>query len=243
MKKHLVKVKNKQKLISRNFWILSIVFTFLLILPFIEGNPITGLWALAFVSLFMSISCVLIALLFWNRTRKMNSLLNGEKLISSWEMDDKMLLDYITEQRKESKAKNKAIMWVIGILFVVITLPFLFFLESDEMGIFLVIIGSVVTVVFCASRFFPWYYYIKNRKGDKQILIGKKYAYINGYFHNWDYSLSGLTKAKVINTPFYGILLAYYYTDRTWQHSYEMKIPTPESVDLKLLINQIKSVN
>ena len=173
----------------------------------------------------------------------MDKLKTGEKLLVHFQLDDEMIKKYAQTLREESKEKNKAIMWVIGILFLIVTIIFLFIIEKDERGGFLAIIGSIVLIVFAASRFFPWYYYRRNLKGDGQILIGEKYAYFNGYFHNWDYPLSGLSKVKSIKSPFHGIYLAYYYTDRTWRHTHEIKFPVPEEFDPNPIIQRLRSAN
>ena len=192
------KIKNKQRTTARTFSLLTILAVVILVLPFLDGNPFTGMWALAFLGIFLSLFFFVVALLFGRRAKKMDSLQSGEKLLVHLQMTDEMKKQYATTLRDESGAKNKAVMWVVGVLFVVITIPFLFFLEKDEIGGFMLIMGSILFVVFAASKFFPVYYYRKNLKGDGQILIGEKYAYFNGYFHNWDYPLSGLSKVKAI---------------------------------------------
>ncbi len=237
------KIRNRQRTTARTFSLLTILAVVIMVLPFLDGNPFTGMWALAFLGIFLSLFFFVVALLFGRRAKKMDRLQTGEKLLVHLEMNGEMKKQYATTLRDESRAKNKAVMWVVGILFVVITIPFLFFLEKDEMGGFLFIMGSIFFIVFVASKFFPGYYYRKNLKGDGQILIGEKYAYFNGYFHNWDYPLSGLSKVKAIKEPFHGIFLAYYYTDLTWRHSYEIKFPLPESFDPKPIVERLKSSN
>lgn len=243
MKELVSKIKNRQNTTVRIFSILTIVSVFITVLPFMEENPISGNWALAFLGIFFSITFLIISLIFRNRAKKMDKLKTGEKLLVHLQLDDEMIKKYAQTLREESKEKNKAIMWVIGILFLIVTIIFLFIIEKDERGGFLAIIGSIVLIVFAASRFFPWYYYRRNLKGDGQILIGEKYAYFNGYFHNWDYPLSGLSKVKSIKNPFHGIYLAYYYTDRTWRHTHEIKFPVPEDFDPKPIVDRLKSSN
>lgn len=235
------KIKNKQRTTARTFSLLTILAVVILVLPFLDGNPFTGMWALAFLGIFLSLFFFVVALLFGRRAKKMDSLQSGEKLLVHLQMTDEMKKQYATTLRDESGAKNKAVMWVVGVLFVVITIPFLFFLEKDEIGGFILIMGSILFVVFAASKFFPVYYYRKNLKGDGQILIGEKYAYFNGYFHNWDYPLSGLSKVKAIKEPFHGIYLAYYYTDLTWRHTHEIKFPLPENFDPKPIVERLRS--
>ena len=243
MKELVSAIKNKQRTTARTFSLLTILAVVIMVLPFLDGNPFTGMWALAFLGIFFSLFFFVVALLFGRRAKKMDRLQSGEKLLVHLEMTGEMKKQYATTLRDESRAKNKAVMWVVGVLFVVITFPFLFFLEKDEMGGFLFIMGSIFLIVFAASKFFPVYYYRKNLKGDNQILIGEKYAYFNGYFHNWDYPLSGLSKVKAIKEPFHGIYLAYYYTDLTWRHTHEIKFPLPENFDPKPIVERLRSSN
>lgn len=243
MKELVSAIKNKQRTTARTFSLLTILAVVIMVLPFLEGNPFTGIWALGFLGIFLSLFFFVVALLFGRRAKKMDRLQTGEKLLVHLEMTGEMIKQYATTLRDESRAKNKAVMWVVGALFVLITTPFLFFLEGDEIGGFVLIMGSVLFFVFVASKFFPGYYYRKNLKGDGQILIGEKYAYFNGYFHNWDYPLSGLSKVKAIKEPFHGIYLAYYYTDLTWRHSHEIKFPLPESFDPKPIVERLRSSN
>ena len=237
------KLRNSQKRISNVFWILMVVFDLLMVVPFCDGNPLSGFWALAFISMFLSLSSCVVAVIFLNRSRKMDKLLAGEALLARWELDDEALQAYVTNQKMETSEKNKAIMWLIAILFGLITLLFLFFLDGDERAGFLQIMGSIVLIVFGASRFFPWYYHHQNLKGDRQVLIGRKYAYINGYFHNWDFPLSGLTKIAAITKPFYGLHITYYYTDRTLKHTQDLKIPAPAGMNLLPVIDRIRKGN
>lgn len=238
-----MEIKNKQKSVALVFGGLTVVFILLTLLPFFRMNLFSGKWAFAFMGIFFSISSFIIAMIFKNRAKKMKKLLSGEKLIVQLKLNNKMLQQYAETLRKESTAKNKAVMWVIGVLFAVVAIPFLFFLEKDEIGGFLLIIASILFLVFSASRFFPFYYYLKNRNGDGQILIGEKFVYINGYFHNWDFPMSGLSKAKAIKKPFRGIYLAYYYTDRTWKHVHEIKFPIPEDFNPEPVLSQLCSAN
>ena len=170
----------------------------------------------------------------------MDSLLSGATLLAQWELDDESLQHYVANQKMENSEKNKAIMWLIAILFGLISILFLFFLDGAERAGFLLIMGSIVLIVFAASRFFPWYYQQQNLQGDRQILLGSKYAYVNGFFHNWDFPLSGLTNIAVIKKPFYGLHITYYYTDRTFRHTHDLQIPAPIGMNLLPAIEGIR---
>ena len=78
-------------------------------------------------------------------------------------------------------------------------------------------------------------------KGDGNVLIGKKFAYINGFFHNWDFPLSGIKKVKIVEKPFYGLFIQYYYTDRTLINTEELTIPAPKDIDLQMVLNELNN--
>ena len=243
MKEIILTIKNKQQSVARTFYILMLVAALLMIAPFIEGNPLTGAWALAFAGFFLTIMFFVTAGIFRNRAKKMDRLKSGEKLLVHLQLTDEMQKQFAKTMPTKNKEKNNAVMWVVGILFAIIGVLFIVFIEAENRAGFTVIFASVFLIVFAASKFFPDYYYRKNLNGDKQILIGEKYAYFNGYFHNWDYPLSGLSKVKAISKPFNGIYLAYYYTDRTWKHTHEIKFPVPKNFDPKPIVERLRSAN
>ncbi|RUA12376.1 MAG: hypothetical protein DSY82_01445, partial [Flavobacteriia bacterium] len=119
---------------------------------------------------------------------------------------------------------------------------FILVIDEGKMAMFLILLGLIAFLAAFAFGM-PFYYRFKNLRGDGKILLGAKYAYINGYFHNWDFPLSGLSKVKPIKDPFYGINLIYYYTDRTLKNSEELFIPANEDIDIKALVEQLKKAN
>lgn len=238
-----VPLRNSQQRISRICWISAFIFAMTTLAVFLDGTPVSGFWALGLIGIFLTLSALVCGLLFASRAKKMAQLLSGEKLLARWSLDDGMLREYVVLQKDASGAKNKAIMILVTILFVIVTIPFLFALESDERLGFVLIMASLLTIVFIASRFFPWYYQARNLRGDRQVLIGARYAYINGYLHNWDFPLSGLKDAKVMKRPFQGISIIYYYTDRTFKHTHELKIPAPADLDVPGLVTKLRSAS
>lgn len=239
----LPRPKNRQKLQAKAFWGSALCFALLALLPFLEGNPLTGAWALAFFAIFLLVGSIVIARIFHARAQRMEALLSSEGLLARWELDDEMLCAYVDLQREESKGKSQALMWVVGALFALVTVVFLFIVEREEILGFSLIMGSILLLVFAASRFFPWYYARRNLKADRQILVGRRYIYVNGYFHDWDYPLSGLDRVAVLQKPFPGLHLVYHYTDRTLRNTHELKIPAPADLDLRRLVEEIRTAN
>lgn len=239
----MLKLKNKQRTASRWFILVGIFFGIAVLLTFLNHNFLTGEWAVTFIGFFLMLASWITAIIFTTRAKKLDSLVGGDKLLAQWVLCDEQKLNYSIYMRTKSLAKNKILMWIIFMLFVVILIPFLFFLEGEEIWGFLLILGTVLLTIFLFSRIMPYYYYSRNVKGDGHVLIGSKYAYVNGYFHNWDFPLSGLKNLKIISQPFKGISLTYYYTDRTWRNEHTLNIPVEKETDIEALIICIRQGN
>jgi hypothetical protein len=180
--------------------------------------------------------------MYGKRSKKMKALLGKSELLAGWDMDREMKEIYVAEFRREIYSRSKMLLWVISGFFLFFTVLFLFILK-DDWPIFVVIMGSAYLVILMAGLSAPPYYTSRNRKGDGHVLIGAKYIYINGYFHNWDFPLSGLTSIKPIEKPFRGIELVYFYTVRRNVQTQEIRIPVPAFVDQEKIILQIQAKN
>ena len=236
-------VKNRERSAARFFSGFGIISLLLAGASFSENNFLSGIWPVGFLGIFAGAASLVTVFILNKRAKKMDRLLSGEKLIAGWIMTDDERKAFSDNLKVTSRGKNKIIMTLVTIFFVVITIPFLFFLERDEAGGFLLIMGSIWLIVLLFSRFMPEYYHFRNLGGDGQILIGSQYAYINGYFHNWDFPLSGIRSLKQIKEPFRGIMLKYYYTDRTWTNEHALYIPVPDSINIEELISSIRKEN
>lgn len=234
------KIKNKQKIIARKAWMMAILFSILTLLPFFGNTCLAGSWWLSFVAFFLTLAGIVTALIFGSRSRKMKKLLNREQLIAQWQLDRESLKSFADENFRIQQNRNKVLLRITGVFFALVTIIFLFFLDKDERLFFLGIMFSVFLIVLAFALLMPHWYRYCNKKGNGAVLIGKKYLYLNGTFHNWDFPMSRFEKAEETVTPFRGIILAYRYTDRTGSHRCELKIPVPVNVDIKMLIRQIK---
>lgn len=237
-----INVKNTQKSTVYKSLIVAVVAFFIAVLPFFENNPMTGLWGIAFIGFFIFLAALIVAFIFNSRAKKLQSLLTGENIVASWILSSDEKIAYVNHLYESEKAKNKGIFWITTVLIVVIFGIFILVIDEGKVAMFMVML---ILIGFIAAFAFgmPNYYKSKNSNADGQILIGKKFAYINGFFHNWDFPLSGLKNVKIINEPFYGIHLTYYYTDRTWTNTESINIPASAVVDLKEVISNLKIAN
>jgi len=236
-------VKNRERSAARFFAVFGIISLLAAAAALSENTFLSGIWPVGFLGIFAGAASLVTIIILNKRAKKMDRLITGEKLIAGWIMTEDERKAFSDNLKVTSRGKNKAVMLVVTIFFVVITLPFLFFLERDESVGFMLIMGGIWLIVLIFSWFMPYYYHYRNLKGDGKILIGSQYAYINGYFHNWDFPLSGIRSLKNIKEPLRGIMLKYYYTDRTWTNEHALYIPVPDSINIEELIGSIRKEN
>lgn len=242
MRTEIPKIENRQAKAVRNSLIVAALSAILMVLPYYEGNPLSDLWGISFIALCSLLTSLIVALMFQKRSKKMKSLLNQSMLLTAWDMDKEMKDIYVAEFRREIYSRSKMLLWVISGFFLFFIVIFLFIVK-DDWPVFLGIMGSAYLVIFVAAISAPSYYTSKNKRGDGHVLVGSKYIYINGYFHNWDFPLSGLSSIEPISKPFRGIELIYFYTVLRNVQTQEIRIPIPDFIDTEKLIAQIQAEN
>ena len=242
MRTEIPKIENRQAKAARNSLIVAAFSAVLMVLPFYEGNLLSDLWGISFIALCSLITALIVALMFGKRSKKMKSLLDKSELLAGWDMDQQMKEIYVAEFRREIYSRSKMLLWVISGFFLFFTVLFLFIVK-DDWPVFVGIMGSAYLVILIAGLSAPPYYTSRNKNADGHVLIGAKYIYINGYFHNWDFPLSGLSSIQPIDKPFRGIELIYFFTVRRNVQTQEIRIPVPDFVDPEKLIAQIQVEN
>lgn len=237
-----IKLQNNQTGIVKRAWYSAVLFLLIIVLAFMDLEYLPIHPSIVMISIFFFIASLVIGLMFRSREKKLQSLITGENLLASWALNKEQKEQYVNYLFEHEKGKNFAILLVITVVAVVVFGLFILIIDEGKLAMFFVLIALLSILSFFAFVM-PSYYKYQNSKNDGIVLIGAKYAYINGYFHNWDFVLSGLSKVKVMKTPFYGINLVYYYTDRTLKNSEELFIPANKEDNLDELVNILKKKN
>ncbi len=235
-----IELENNQTSIVTKFWYAAAFFAFIIILAFMDLDVLPIHPAIAFISFFLFVSSIVIAFMFRSREKKLQSLITGENLIASWKLNSEEKSQYVNFLFQNEKSRNISIFIVTTILIIIIFGAFIIFIDEGKAAMFFIMLGLIAFIALFAFGM-PHYYKQQNSKNDGNILIGKNYAYINGYFHNWDFILSGIKKAKIIDKPFYGLYIKYYYTDRTLTNTEELNIPASQNVNLQKVVDVLMS--
>jgi len=237
-----IELNNNQSGIVKKAWYSAGFFLLVIIIAFMDLDSLPIHPAFFMLSIFFLIMSVIMAYMFRSREKKLQKLISGENLIAQWTLTPEQKKKYANFLFKYESGKNQIILFSISFIAIIVFGIFILVIDEGKMAMFLILLGLIAFLAAFAFGM-PFYYRLKNLRGDGKILLGAKYAYINGYFHNWDFPLSGLSKVKPIKDPFYGINLIYYYTDRTLKNSEELFIPANEDIDIKTLADKLKKAN
>ncbi|MCB1585287.1 MAG: zinc ribbon domain-containing protein [Xanthomonadales bacterium] len=234
-----IRLNNSQTKIVKRFSFLAFVCGLILILAMADLDSFHIHPAVTFVSIFLMLVFIAIAYMFRSREKKLQTLITGENLIAHWTLTNDEKYQYSNYLYQKEKAENLSKWILLSILFLVVFGITILIIEEAKLAIFFIMTGFICFFAFIAF-IMPVYYRNKNMRADGEILIGQKFAYVNGYFHNWDFPLSGLKKAKIIKEPFRGLLIHYFYTDRTFVNQEMLYIPANSEIDLDFIVQNLQ---
>lgn len=234
-----LKVKNSQRKGVVVSWMVALVGVVLAVLTFTDGSPLYRAHAVTLISIFIALGGFIVALILGSRAKKMKRLISGESVVASWLLTPQEKTAYVDFLFQHEKEKNKAILWITTVLVVVVFGIFILVIEEGK-GVMLLVMIALIGIIAAIALGMPLFYRNKNLKGDGVVLIGRKFAYVNGFFHNWDFPLSGIQKVKAIEDPFHGLYIRYYYYDRTLKNTEELHIPASPDMDVKKIVSLLK---
>ncbi len=233
-----LKIKNSQSVVVRGAWWVTLAAVLLVILTTLKESPLYGMHPFTFLGGFIALGSLVVALIFRARAKKLSTLISGENVVAAWQLSQEEKAIYSHYLFAHERSKNLLILGITTFLIVVIFGLFILLIDEGKGAMLVVMLGLIVILSLFALGM-PIFYRQKNLHSDGIILIGRKFAYVNGFFHNWDFPLSGIQKVKPIDKPFYGLYVQYYYFDRTFKNTEELFIPAPPGTDVHNLAMEL----
>jgi len=133
----------------------GILFFLVCILSYTIIDCMSGGCALAFVTFFLSVSGVAIALLFITRARTMDAILADPAPLAHWIYPEEAAQENVEREYQEYQERNRAMFVLIGGMLIVVALFFLIFVEDGGAETALILLGITV-FLFVVSRVTPW---------------------------------------------------------------------------------------
>lgn len=135
--------------------IAAAVFFLVCVLSFTFIDGMNGGYALAFVSFFLAVSGICVALLFVTRARAMDAILADPSPLAHWQYPEAMMQETREREYQEFRGRNYAMFILIGGMLGVVALFFILFMGEGglETGLVLLVIAALL---FAVSRVTPW---------------------------------------------------------------------------------------
>lgn len=135
---------------------LGVIFFLILIVYANEAmDCMSGGCAVMFISFFLAVTFVAVALLFWSRARTVDAILEGWDLLAHWTYSPEDSAASAGREFGEYKEANKALFVIVGVFFLIAIILLLIF--GGEAGvlttlILLCVVGIIALVAWGAPR-------------------------------------------------------------------------------------------
>jgi energy-coupling factor transporter transmembrane protein EcfT len=221
-------IKNKPRTVAIIFTVLLFGFIFLIFLPPIIGlEGMDGGFAVSTASLFLAISSLIVAIVYFQLAQKFKRITSGDNLIAHWRYEREEWLKFTEKEYKYEKNKNRMLLFLIGVIALVIFIVFALF-NSDTWHIILMVLLGLMALLAIFAFLVPWLNYKARKKSSYELYLSKNGVYIGGSFHVWGF-LGSKLKDAAFDEKEMQVILDYSYPTRTGPSNEMVHIPVPPS--------------
>ena len=150
--------------------IAAVVFTAICLASFFTIDGMNGGFALAFVSFFLVISSIVVALLFFTRARAMDAILADPSPLAHWDYPEAMVQETIEREYQEFRGRNYAMFIFIGGMLGLVALFFILFMGEGGLETGLVLL-AIAVLLFAVSRVTPWLEHRRAESAPRETII------------------------------------------------------------------------
>jgi len=209
---------------------------FLILCPVFPAviDGMDGGYALAFISLFLAVSCAAIALLFIHRARVMDGILSDPRPLAHWTYTEEMAQKSRDREYRDFTDRNRSMFLLIGGMLVLVSLFFIIFVGEGgvETGIVLLVIAGILFVV---SRITPAIEQRRAAGAPREAFIARTGIIYEGVvypFHSFLASWGGIRLQNA--TPRKPAVLVFSFTQLNGLiivQPYDVVIPVPPGAE------------
>lgn len=134
--------------------IAAVVFAFICFISYTAIDGMSGGYALAFVSFFLAISSVAVALLFLHRARVMDAILSDPSPLAHWSYPEEIAREIVEREYRQYQERNRIMFSIIGGMLGLVALFFLIFVSDGGLETALILL-SLIVILFIISRIAP----------------------------------------------------------------------------------------
>lgn len=187
-----------------------------------------GGFAISFVCVFLTITGIIVVVIYTGRARLLNRILSGENILAHWTYSAEEWSQYTEKEYKEEKQSKKGLAIVISA--IALLMGIVFFLADNENGIW-VLVGmlALIAIIAFTAWFTSWYNHRQNQKYLGETYITGDAVYINRQLHTWR-GLGARLDSVDLSEGKPPLLLRFVYSapTRTGMQEYTVRIPVPK---------------
>lgn len=216
------------------WWILAPVFFLITVVAFYSDIG-DAAFALAFLSLVMSITAVIVAVIYWSRARKLDSILAGEGLLAHWTYSPEEWRLYTEKEAQIEKSMKKRLFFTISAFAIIIGI--IFWVIDHESGIWvLAVMLGLIAIIGFVAWFTTWYDHRQNLKCRQgEVYISNDGIYLNKQLHLWNQLGARLGSVVYVDETPPSIVFVYYSPTRTGEEEREVRVPVPHGQETKAM--------
>ena len=132
----------------------AVVFAFICFISYTAIDGMSGGYALAFVSFFLAVSSMAVALLFVHRARVMDAILADPSPLAHWTYPEELAHASVEREYLQYRERNRIMFYIIGGMLGLVALFFLIFVGDGGPETALILVGLMV-ILFIVSRIAP----------------------------------------------------------------------------------------
>ncbi|HOO32435.1 MAG TPA: hypothetical protein PK466_03805 [Thermotogota bacterium] len=236
-------IKNRQKKIYLVSLILALLFLAIILFSILSPDTMGEMMPpVFFMSVFLGISCLVVAIMFRKRSRLIEQAMDQKDYIVRWTFSPSEWERYINYEYAERMAMRKGAFIFLGILIVIIFTIFILCIDEAQLTMFFAMLGLLGILSFFAF-ILPWLAKITGKAKEAEVLILKEGILLDQQFHSWNYFSSDLISAEIAEKPFRHLELVYTFVSRNGKEAYPLFIPVPEGVDPTEVVVKLKKAN
>lgn len=227
---------------TRNIWVLiTLISVFGIFAPFLFGmDGLEGGFAIAFVCFFLSVTGLVVIIMYQGRARTLDNILSGSELLIHWTYSPEVWKNYTAVAfRKDIHDK-----WSLYRLVMVITVVVCFFcgLVLDDawavmIGTFLGLGGLLAAVILLTTN----YDLRQNRHHLGEAFISRKGIYLNRQLHIWE-GWGGKLESAVHNETEGLLEVTYSVPTGAVRSEFTVRVPVPpgENARARIVASELR---
>lgn len=161
-------------------------------------------YALAFFGLFLLITGLITALIFWGRVRTMDRLLAGDEVLARWTYHEFEGQQQVETEYKRLTGRNRSIYLVMVFWFVLIGGAFVAadYVRNEEFnGLFIGLFFGCMLLLGAVAFLAPILWRRGASKASRQVIISRHGVVMNDALHSWKGPLERLAGVEYQQDP------------------------------------------